>query len=169
MKKCIAVLTVYFSIFVEGVHADCVDPVELEFFNTISGTLEIKLSKEPVSGKNLSGNKFAESDAKIISMELKPEIYMPEMEFFRTVTPEEMQKVAYNDKSVELVSESGISVKHDAPNGKYFTVKSLLDAVEETERQTRGKTEWFGGIDVHHIYFEGIHCEEGQRLIFWGS
>jgi hypothetical protein len=46
----------------------------------------------------------------------------------------------------------------------------MLNAVAETERQTRDKSEWFDGVDVHHIYFEGIHQgSDGVWEIYWGS
>jgi hypothetical protein len=34
----------------------------------------------------------------------------------------------------------------------------------------RPKTKWSGGIDCHHIFFEGLHHVEGKGYrIFWGS
>ncbi len=53
---------------------------------------------------------------------------------------------------------------------EHFTVRELLQAVEDTERQTRGKSDWFDGVDIHHVYFEGLHEEEpGIHTIYWGS
>jgi len=48
-------------------------------------------------------------------------------------------------------------------------VQELLRAVELTEQKTRENTEWFGGIDVHHMYFEGLFCEGDKRLILLRS
>ncbi len=63
----------------------------------------------------------------------------------------------------------GKPVRHTQPDCE-FTVRDVLEAVEETERQTRGQTAWFGGIDVHHVYFEGFDGEEDDVwLIGWGS
>jgi len=46
----------------------------------------------------------------------------------------------------------------------------VLAAVEETERQTRAEPSWFGGIDVHHVFFEGLEAEAGEVWrIGWGS
>jgi hypothetical protein len=40
------------------------------------------------------------------------------------------------------------------------------DAVEASDA---GATEWFGGIDVHHVYFAGIPLEHGGVWsIGWG-
>ncbi len=49
-------------------------------------------------------------------------------------------------------------------------MRDLCAAVEETARRSRGSTEWFGGVDVHHGFFEGIHLgEDGVWAIRWGS
>ena len=61
-------------------------------------------------------------------------------------------------------------VEHSAPNGNSFTIQDMIIAIEVTERKSRGSSEWLGGIDVHHIYFEGIHQNEnGDWEIPWGS
>ena len=61
-------------------------------------------------------------------------------------------------------------VVHQAANGQAFTVEELLKAVEDTERQSRPNSEWFGGVDMHHVYFEGIaEAEDGVWDIQWGS
>lgn len=52
----------------------------------------------------------------------------------------------------------------------HFTVRELVHAVEKTELETRGSSEWLGGIDVHHIFFEGISAEaDGTWALCWGS
>lgn len=70
----------------------------------------------------------------------------------------------------DLESVKGIITEHQAPNGKNFTVGELLAAVHAHEVQTRGKAEWFGKVDDHHVYFEGLHEEpDGTFRISWGS
>jgi hypothetical protein len=147
------------------------DHPELDFFNSLSGKLTIQLDKPatPIGGLL---NLQASPDAQIVRLELKVEVFDPDTETRRPITQEEFDSVAFQGASIQLKSEDGNAVSHNAPNGSYFTVRDMLRAVEETERQTRGQTEWLGGIDVHHIYFEGIHpCEEedGVYEIYWGS
>jgi hypothetical protein len=142
---------------------------ELKFFNSLSGTLEIELDvpAEPIG--NLS-NLRAEPDARIVRLELRAEVFNPKTEEFRPLTPAELDSVAFRGGSIRLRSEDGEAVSHAAPNGSYFTVRELLRAVEETERQSRAGSEWFGGVDVHHVYFEGIHPDEDDVWeIYWGS
>ena len=32
------------------------------------------------------------------------------------------------------------------------------------------QSEWFDGVDVHHVFFEGIHQDsDGVWEIYWGS
>ena len=67
------------------------------------------------------------------------------------------------------LGEKGIEVLHKSKNG-IFTVKDLMKAVLRTEKKTRKNTEWFGGIDVHHIFFEGLVKIRGNKFqICWGS
>ena len=66
--------------------------------------------------------------------------------------------------------ESDVVVEIQSANGAGFTVKELAAAITETERRGRGSSEWLGGIDTHHVYFEGIELEEdGVWCINWGS
>lgn len=142
---------------------------ELEFFNKLSCILEIELSvpTEPIG--NLS-NVRATPESEIKSLMLAATVYNRDLETFRELTVDELQSVAFHKPQIVLRGESGGVTMHEAPNGECFTVQDLLNAVAETERQTRGKSTWFGGVDVHHIFFEGIHeADDGVWEIHWGS
>ena len=79
--------------------------------------------------------------------------------------------MAFRGPSIRLRSRGDEEVvTHDAPNGSHFTVRELLRAVEETERRARPRSQWFGGIDVHHVCFEGLYLwDAGVWTILWGS
>lgn len=149
--------------------AQCHSHPELHFFNSIVGDLEIKISEAPKPMENLRGILVSPGEAELINVKLDPKIYIPELKDFRSLTEEELNSVTFKLPSIVLVGESGEPVTHYSTNNKYFTVRELLQAVEVTELKTRGNTEWFGGIDIHHVFFEGIHCEYGQWQIYWGS
>ena len=100
------------------------------------------------------------------SLTLKSQVY--EFGNFREITEPELAEIVIERSSLTLKSEGG-SHTVAAPNGTSFTVKDLLDAVELTERATRHKSNWFGGIDTHHVYFEGISERDGKFEINWGS
>ena len=142
---------------------------ELQFFNSLSGTLVIQLDvpAEPI-GRLL--NLRASPDARLIRLELRAEVFNRDTKEFRPLTPQELDGIAFRGTCIRLQSEDGEPVSHDAPNGAFFSVRELLSAVEETERQSRDQSEWLGGVDVHHVFFEGIHSDEGDVWeIDWGS
>ncbi len=145
-----------------------VDETPLEFFNRMSGTLNIVLTEPPVPVSPKVLNKKALPTAKIKSLWLEMKVW--EDDEMRPLTEEEATTVALRKARVRLRGLTREAVFHEAPNGKDFTVRELWIAVEETERQTRSTSKWFGGIDVHHIYFEGLRLEEdGSYSIEWGS
>jgi hypothetical protein len=142
---------------------------ELEFFNSLSGKLEIELTVPPEKIGNLD-NVRATPEAKIKALKFAAELFNRESGTARELTPEELKSVAFRGSQITLRGEGGGAVTHQAPNGKFFTIQDMLNAVAETERQTRDKSEWFDGVDVHHVFFEGIHPgEDGVWEIYWGS
>ncbi|MGS2811427.1 hypothetical protein [Nocardia sp. MW-W600-9] len=49
-------------------------------------------------------------------------------------------------------------------------MRDLAEAIAETERSTRRQSQCCGGVDVQHIYFEGINAGvDGAWEIYWGS
>ena len=145
------------------------DEQNLEFFNSLSAALRIELSEEMRPIGNLE-NKAANPDAEIHSVTLNPEVFEKRKGEFRELSQEELDYVVFRGTLIRLCGESGEVIGHEAPNGAYFSVQDLLLAVAETERRTRGNTEWFGGIDVQHCFFEGMRCnQEWIWHISWGS
>lgn len=143
---------------------------ELAFFNKLSGKLEIELSVPPHRYTPSLENLQASPDAKVVRLKLIAEVYEEATKTFRNLTADELSSVAFRGSEIRLRNDSGRVVSHRAPNGKYFTVLELLGAVEETERQTRDDTEWLEGVDVHHVFFEGIHdAGDGVWEVYWGS
>jgi hypothetical protein len=147
----------------------CEPHPELGFFNKVSGVLEIELNEDAKPMKNLPGNFVSKPGSKVVKVVLNTELYNEENDSFRELSKAELNEKAFESKTIVIGSESGESVKHSAINGKYFTTKELISAVEFTELKTRGNTDWFGGVDVHHIFFEGLACHKGIWVPFWGS
>ena len=141
---------------------------ELEFFNGLSGRLVIELSEPPLQVAPGLLNVKAAPTARITGLRL--EVAVIEGERDRDVTQEELASVAFAAPRLALRGDTGEVVAHDAPNGSHFTVLDLIRAIEETERQTRGGSDWLGGVDIQHVYFEGLFEEEdGTWSIGWGS
>ena len=144
-------------------------PAELQFFNSIAGKLAIELTEPPQQMRNLANLK-APSTAGIKSLRLLARVVDTQRDQYRSLSFEELSRIAFPKAEIRLRGQSGGPVLHKAPNGRHFTVQDLLVAIEETERRTRGESEWFGGIDVHHIYFEGIRpIADDVWSISWGS
>ncbi len=145
----------------------------LNFFNGLSGTINIETSEKPERIGSLLNLKSVPT-AKLLDVTWEDvRVYTSDKnEPFRELTKEEWKLIVFDCPEIEL----GCSIsnycgdrettKHQAPNGKYFTVRDMVKAVVDNQKQTRGATDWFGGIDVHHIYFEGI---DANGHIGWGS
>ena len=142
-----------------------------DFFNNLSGFLSIDLSEKPVCIGSLM-NERALSGSKITKMSLKLE---NADEDYRSLTKEELNQVVLEEVSeIFLIGETTLNTKgtevcHKSKNNR-FTVKDLIKAVLVTEKKTRKDTDWFGGIDVHHVYFEGlVKVRKNIFHICWGS
>ena len=146
----------------------------MELLKNISATLDIEIkSRRKNARRAISPNLLNEivlPNSKIAKIKLEAEIYEEEKESFREITANELNEVVFKSSKITLKAQSGDKVEYLAPNGKHFTVKDILSAVEDAERQTRANTNWFGGIDVHHVFFEGLHKQkDGSFEIHWGS
>jgi hypothetical protein len=62
-------------------------------------------------------------------------------------------------------------VEHTFTNKRgYFTCGELIDNIVQYANINRPHTRWFGGIDCHHIFFEGLtSCGKDTYTIYWGS
>lgn len=144
-----------------------VDEEALEFFNGLLGELEVTL---PQPTERIEGlmNLQASPAARLVAVRL--DLKVPDNDETRPLNEDELNWVVFQRPSIQLAGEADVPVKHEAPNGREFTIRDLARAIVETERQTRGQTQWLGGIDVHHCFFEGLEeREDGSWGITWGS
>lgn len=52
----------------------------------------------------------------------------------------------------------------------YFTCGELIDNIVQFENTSRIFTNWFGGIDCHHVFFEGLRSSgKDTYIVQWGS
>ncbi len=149
-----------------------VDPDGLELLANVRGMLEIELSQplEPIAPGTTLQNQKAPAQATINALRLVTEINEHDVD--RPLTKVELDHVVFRGSTLRLQGNGGPAIGHDAPDCKQFTLKDVLDAIESTERQTRGNSEWFDGIDAHHVFFEGIRQEGPDRDVWrtqWGS
>jgi hypothetical protein len=149
------------------------DDDALHFFNRLACTLRIKLGEEPSQVAPNMINLKATKTATITNISITTQVVEGDCEDqqYRDLTEAEWNRVIFRGAVLRLRGEGSKRVlEHSAPDGASFTVRDLIAAILETERQTRPETQWCGGIDIHHIFFSGITGEKGGvRDICWDS
>lgn len=140
----------------------------VDFFNSLSGRLVIKLS-EPARPVGQLLNVAASPTAQIQSVSFEVKVF--ESRKFRPLTDEEWRRVVIPEAHLRMASGVArqLVIEHTAPNPRGFDVRALCDALAKTEHVGRQQTEWFGGIDVHHVTFEGLTREGDVWIVNWGS
>ena len=150
---------------------DYVDDEALAFFNQLSGVLVIQVSEQPHRIAPNLLNLAVSPQAKLVSLSFELAWFDEKTEEERELTPEQLDWVVLRSNGIRMRSilANDVVVEHPCPNSE-FRVKDLAEAVRKTELASRSATDWFGGIDVHHIYFAGIvFAEDGVWVIHWGS
>ena len=95
--------------------------------------------------------------------------YDDDVDDYVDYTPEELAQPGFVGKTITLVC-AGTRKTYENEKG-FFTVKEVVDFVEDFERISRPKSGPHGGIDCHHIFFEGLAGPQpgGYYTIIWGS
>ena len=96
-----------------------------------------------------------------------------DLEGYHEMTDDEFSRKVIHDNQITFTEESspyndGYSRTFNHPGG--FTIRQILDCVLEFETVARARSHWFGCIDTHHVFFEGIRRKNnGAYEIEWGS
>ena len=142
----------------------------LEFFNHLSGRLSIELTEPPQKAAPHLLNLVATPTARVKAVAMSFEVFEGG-EDFRELTEEEWNRPIIRQPRIRMrsVDTDDVIIEHAAPNGQWFTVRDLANAIARTEQDSREHGEWLGGVDVHHVFFEGIELEDDVWTICWGS
>lgn len=142
--------------------------------NSITCTLIVDMDQAPRAVPGLL-NHFEQPDAKLISCQMNNPATFTDDDFF-DLTPLQLSSKACVGSTplpatIYLSSNqaSNMQVKFTAVNGAWFTVQEVLDTIGAFETAARPKTSWFGGINTHHVYFEGLMGKDDHYMIWWGS
>ena len=134
------------------------------------GSLEIEVT-EPL--ESISLNEYATPTARLESIGFHPTTF--DGEDIHEVTEAELAETAFDYPEINLVWQPApgrdyLVCHRDAPNGTHFTLQDLIDTIVGAENLFRPHSEWFGGIDTSHVYFEGF-TQHGEHTfsIAWGS
>ena len=125
-------------------------------------------------------NRFEEPDSRIKKI-THSEIsrYKRQIQELIPLTDRELKEVGFvgeqftlhnkwkNDDG-EFVGETKMSFTNKKG---YFTIQEVVQYIVKFEKVDRSKTCWFGGVDCHHIFFEGLHLNRDKVSygIGWGS
>lgn len=140
----------------------------LAFVNRLIATLQIELTEEATPIAPNLRNVAASATAQVPALSLDAEII--DDDDWRPPTEEELTQIVFRGPRLYLKGKAGVVVPHDAVSGGAFTVRDILAAVAETERLTRWRSGWSGGVLGDHVHFEGLHLEaSGAWCIHWGS
>jgi hypothetical protein len=145
-----------------------IDPEGFAFFDGLSGRLHIELTEPAQRVSPRLYNVAAPPAARIVSIRLELEVF--EDDEFRGLTEEEWNRVVLRVPRLRARSAGAdVVVTHDAPDGAAFTVRDLAVVIAKTEHVSREQRPWLGGVDVHHVFFEGVTLRDGIWESHWGS
>jgi hypothetical protein len=143
----------------------------MEVLDNICAVLDIEIETYQVG--NLLNN-FVKADSQIKSINWSKDDHGDEFTIFNDDDLEPLsqlllQKICIKDENLTLTSYISGHEKSFTSSGG-FTIQNMMNSILEFEREARSKTDWFGGIDAHHIYFEGISkVGPNKYSIHWGS
>ena len=118
-------------------------------------------------------NEIAPPTARLESIEFEGNTW--DGEEIHEVTEAQLAETAFNHPEINLVWQPApgrdyLVCHRDAPNGTHFTLQDIVDTIVGAETLFRPHSEWFGGIDTSHTFFEGF-TQHGEHTfsIVWGS
>ena len=148
------------------------------FNKNVTFILGVETDQPPVQHFPLL-NRFEDPNSKVVDIYCNEITYYDkELEEQVPFTQEELDVPAFIGSEISLSSVrfdrkgKKVTASHMSfcNHAGYFTIQEMVDMVVEFEKVDRPKTCWFGGIDAHHIYFEGLRKEkDGSYRILWGS
>jgi hypothetical protein len=75
----------------------------------------------------------------------------------------------YNQWSDQDGNVTGETKKTFRNTKGFFTIAEVVKKICEFETIDRPKSKWFGGIDAHHVFYEGMSKKEKGYTISYGS
>ncbi len=159
---------------------ECTASVITDEMKKLCFTLDIETTNTaPQRGMLL--NRFEEPDSRIISINIGEVSYYDEkvgdlvpytkakLKTMPGYTADTMTfKSVWHDMKTNEIT--GTTIKTFTQEGG-FSCWDVLKCIKKFEKRDRPKTQWFGGIDCHHVLYEGIHFNKDNKTlgISWGS
>lgn len=147
--------------------------------NDLSFVLNIKTSNT-VPQRGYLMNRFEKPDSNIQSISHSPIAkYNSSRRELEELSPSELKKPGFWGNTMTMKSvrrdDSGAVINRTRKTFKtskeFFTVKQVVSNIVKFEIKDRPKTNWFGGIDAHHVFFEGLYrnSKTDTYSVNWGS
>lgn len=150
-----------------------VDPDDISF----SLSIELDIPPAPMGGRLM--NLAADRKAKLKNITVDSiyrngpcgsESSSDEDGDFKEFTEKELNTLVIYKGSKICFKNGDVKKSYEFKSDK-VTIKEFVDAIVDFEKLSRQQSKWFGGVDCHHTFFEGIESteEDGVYEINWGS
>ena len=135
--------------------------------------LDIETTKTTPLPKNGLMNRFEDSDSEIVSINsTEIELWNEEFQYFDILLYNGLNKAGYYGNQITFHHRSMTEDTIIADNQKtyrnnkgFFTIEELVENIVDFEKLDRASTKWFGGIDCHHTYYEGIYPNKEKTMV----
>ena len=94
----------------------------------------------------------------------------------RELSDDELQSPGFHGSHMQLRADrdawgAEVTEKSYHSDKEYLTIQEVIANIIDFEMARRPKTNWFGGIDDHHVFFEGMipNADGASFNICWGS
>jgi hypothetical protein len=156
-----------------GSPAATVGNAMIPLINKLSFVLQVEVMEADLSGQPALPHLIMTRASRIGAVTIDKasvNVYDNDAGTFTPLTQAQLEQVAYDQPAITFTSETKPSFTKQAPAGKTsFTVGDILDAIAAFEQYDRPSTDWFGGPDCHHVFFEGMEASSEGWYIAWGS
>ncbi len=139
----------------------------------ISFTLDITLDIPPAPMSSFLVNLQADKNAKLLDIKATfvTRFDHRRQEHIEYSAEQQNTLIIYDKDSIEFKGRKGLKKTYHFPSNR-VSMKQFIDAIVDFEKFDRPTYQWSGGIDCHHIFYEGCSndgAEDGAYFISWGS
>ena len=143
----------------------------------LSWMLNLKFDREDVP-RGLLMNRFIDPQAEIVSVGHGIlTFYDADAGEHIELTPAQKKRPGFVGSTMTLYNKwsdkdgnvTGETKKTFRNTKGFFTIAEVVQKICEFETIDRPKSKWFGGIDAHHVFYEGMSKGEKGYSICYGS
>lgn len=150
-----------------------------DIMNSIHFTLDIKTTNTtPIPEHGLT-NRFEEQNSEIVSINYSDvRLYNEEKQKFDYLLEDDLNQPGYygneitfqesyvDNETKKIIVDNKKTFRNDKG---LFTIKEMIKNIVDFEKIARPSKKWFGGIDCHHTYYEGVYPNKEKTMIHLDS